>query len=300
MTNNGKFETHLEAELRSQPEMWRRAAELASSQIALPKKDERVAVLGCGTSWFVAQAYAAVRESKGIGVTDAFSASEAPLATRDYDAVVLLSRSGTTSELIDIAQNYTGSARLISVVGDADSPLPGLTSETVAVDFADEQSVVQTRFATSSLALFRSSVGDSIEQVAAQAEVLLDEELPDYLLQSDQMTFLGTGFGVGIAHEAALKLRESAQAWTESYPAMEYRHGPKAITADGRVVWAFGEIPDGLEAEVKSMGGQFEHKDVDPMADLVRAHRVALARALALGLNPDQPRNLTRSVILEP
>ena len=27
-------------------------------------------------------------------------------------------------------------------------------------------------------------------------------------------------------HEAALKIREAAGAWTESYPAMEYRHGP--------------------------------------------------------------------------
>jgi hypothetical protein len=35
------------------------------------------------------------------------------------------------------------------------------------------------------------------------------------------------------------------------------------------------------------------------MADLARLHRVALDRALAKGLNPDEPRNLTRSVILE-
>jgi glucosamine 6-phosphate synthetase-like amidotransferase/phosphosugar isomerase protein len=35
------------------------------------------------------------------------------------------------------------------------------------------------------------------------------------------------------------------------------------------------------------------------MADLVRAQRVALERARVRGLDPDQPRNLTRSVILE-
>jgi hypothetical protein len=34
------------------------------------------------------------------------------------------------------------------------------------------------------------------------------------------------------------------------------------------------------------------------MASLVVAQRVAVAKALALGLNPDQPRSLTRSVIL--
>src|SRR3712207_7559300 len=46
-------------------------------------------------------------------------------------------------------------------------------------------------------------------------------------------TFLGRGWTIGLANEAALKLRESAQAWTESYPAMEYRHGPISITAPG-------------------------------------------------------------------
>jgi len=39
--------------------------------------------------------------------------------------------------------------------------------------------------------------------------------------------------------------------------------------------------------------------DVDPLADLVRLHRVALDRAVAKGLDPDLPRNLTRSVILD-
>ncbi len=36
-----------------------------------------------------------------------------------------------------------------------------------------------------------------------------------------------------------------------------------------------------------------------PLAELVRAHRVAVAVATAAGLDPDRPRNLTRSVILD-
>jgi glucosamine 6-phosphate synthetase-like amidotransferase/phosphosugar isomerase protein len=34
------------------------------------------------------------------------------------------------------------------------------------------------------------------------------------------------------------------------------------------------------------------------MVQLVTVQRVAVARALALGLNPDTPRGLTRSVVL--
>ena len=35
-------------------------------------------MIGCGTSWFMAQAYAALREGNGHGRTDAFAASEMP------------------------------------------------------------------------------------------------------------------------------------------------------------------------------------------------------------------------------
>ena len=55
---------------------------------------------------------------------------------------------------------------------------------------------------------------------------------------------------MGLAHEAALKMREASKSWTESYPAMEYRHGPIAIAAPERVVWLFGVEPVGLDNEV--------------------------------------------------
>ena len=79
-----------EAEVASQPGCWRRAVRLAS-QVAgqLPARGERVAVAGCGTSWFMAQSYAAAREQASYGETDAFAASEMPLGRR-YDRVVVL------------------------------------------------------------------------------------------------------------------------------------------------------------------------------------------------------------------
>jgi fructoselysine-6-P-deglycase FrlB-like protein len=157
---------------------------------------------------------------------------------------------------------------------------------------------VQTRFATTALALFRASLGEHLEGAVADAERAIAEELDPELVDAEQYSFLGRGFSVGLAHEAALKMREASQSWTESYPAMEYRHGPIAIAAPGRVTWHFGAAPEGLAAEVHATGAHFEAGRLDPMAELVRAQRVALARARAKGLDPDAPRNLTRSVIL--
>jgi fructoselysine-6-P-deglycase FrlB-like protein len=88
--------------------------------------------------------------------------------------------------------------------------------------------------------------------------------------------------------------------WTESYPAMEFRHGPVAVTGEGSVVWLLGTSPDGLGEEIAAAGGTAWVGSEDPMAELVRVHRLALALARARGLDPDRPRNLTRSVILTP
>ncbi|HEY8653906.1 MAG TPA: sugar isomerase, partial [Dermatophilaceae bacterium] len=124
-------------------------------------------------------------------------------------------------------------------------------------------------------------------------------ELAEELVAAAQYSFLGSGWTVGLAHEAALKMREASQSWAESYPAKEYRHGPIAIAAPGRVTWVFGNAPDGLLADITATGAHCEHLPVDAMADLIRAQRVALERARRSGLDPDQPRNLTRSVILD-
>ena len=68
--------THVEDELNSQPECWSRAAAQAPSHApVLPAAGERVAVVGCGTSYFLAQAVAALRVGAGRGETDAFAAA---------------------------------------------------------------------------------------------------------------------------------------------------------------------------------------------------------------------------------
>lgn len=289
---------HMREELNSQPQMWAKAAGLKAEQGLLPATGARIAVVGCGTSWFMAQSYAALRESAGQGETDAFAASEA-FIDRGYDAVVALTRSGTTTEVLELVERIKGRIPTIGVIGDPDSPLVSLVDEAVLLPFADETSVVQTRFATTALALFRASLGENLDAAIADAEAVLAEAGDDELRDAEQYTFLGRGWTIGLAHEAALKLRESSQSWTEAYPSMDYRHGPIAIAAPGRVTWQFGAAPEGLSGQVEATGARFEQRNIDPLADLVRLHRTALDRAVAKGLNPDLPRNLSRSVILD-
>ncbi|MFG2077262.1 SIS domain-containing protein [Nonomuraea maritima] len=288
--------SHTEAEIASQPSCWRRAVANVPAD-ALPRPGERVAVVGCGTSWFIAMAYAVLRERAGHGETDAFAASEFP-AGRPYDRVLALSRSGTTTEVLEQLARTT--TRTTAITADPETPIMTAAGEVVVLDYADERSVVQTRFATTQLALLRAGLGEDLTRAVADAERAVAEPLPAELVDAEQFSFLGTGWSVGLAQEAALKMREASRSWTEAYPAMEYRHGPISIAAPGRVTWMLGTAPEGLRAQVEQAGGTFVESDLDPMAELIRAQRVAVARAHARGLDPDQPMHLTRSVILSP
>ncbi|WUI02704.1 SIS domain-containing protein [Spirillospora sp. NBC_00431] len=286
-------------EIAAQPECWRRAAALAADAGgALPGRGERVAVVGCGTSLFMAQAYAALREAAGHGETDAFAASEMPLARR-YDRVLALTRSGTTTEVLDVLGRLAGKTRTTVITAVPDAPVADRAETVIGLDFADEESVVQTRFATAQLILLRAHLGEDVTAAIADAEAAVRDPLPPELLDAAQFTFLGRGWTTGIAREAALKLREAAGFWTEAYPAMEYRHGPISVTGPGRAVWMFGTIPDGLAAEIRATGGLLRVSGADPLAELVRVQRVAVALATAAGLDPDRPRHLARSVILD-
>ena len=289
---------HMEVELASQPDAWERAVGLRAERAVLPAAGERVGVVGCGTSWFMAQSYAVLRESSGHGITDAYAASEA-FVDRGYDAIVAITRSGTTTEVLELLANVRGRIPTVGLVGDVSSPFVDLVDDVVPLTFADEKSVVQTRFATTALAFLRSSLGEDLTSAIAAGRQAVAAELDEVLLAAEQYSFLGSGWTVGVAHEAALKMREASQSWAESYPAKEYRHGPIAIAAPGRVTWVFGKPPEGLMADISVTGAHFENRPVDAMADLVRAQRVALERARRAGLDPDQPRNLTRSVILD-
>jgi fructoselysine-6-P-deglycase FrlB-like protein len=288
-------ETHADREIASQPEVWRKVAAMAPLAAGLlPAHGERVAAVGCGSSWFMSMAYAGVRESAGHGETDYFAGSEFNY-DRKYDRIVAISRSGTTTETVELLQKTKLPSVVITAV--AGSPVTEFATESIILDFADEESVVQTRWATAALGLLRAHTGVNLLPLADQCEAALACDISKFV-DVEQISFLGRGWTVGLAQEAALKTREAAQFWAEAYPAMDYRHGPMSIAQQGRATWAFGAIDKKLEEEIIATGALFEKSDWDPMVHLVKAQRVAIAIAKKRGLNPDYPRGLNRSVIL--
>lgn len=290
---------YIEEEIASQPDMWRRAAAVVSSGslVGLPAPGERIAVIGCGTSQFMAQAYARLREESGQGESDSFQASEFPLGRR-YDRVLAISRTGTTSEVVRTLTAVGDSTPTTVFTAEPDADVVKLARHAVVLDFANERSVVQTRFATTTLALLRAHLGQDVEALATAAAAALTEPVPAKAFDAKQITFLGTGWTVGVANEAAHKLRESTQSWTESYPGLEYRHGANCVADERTLAWTFGPPAPNLVDDVRATGATVEVGEHDALVELVRVHTLAVELAKVRGLDVDNPRNLARSVIL--
>ena len=290
--------SHLVDEIASQPECWAKAIEMAAATgAALPGRGERVAAIGCGSSLNAARCYAALREAAGHGQTDAFPASEVPV-TRHYDRMVYISRTGTTTEVLDALRDAAGRAITTALTADPDSPLAREAGRVVLLDFADERSVVSSRFISSSIVLLRAHLGEDVDALPDQAAIELARPLPPRLAERTEFTFLGRGWAAGVADEAALKLREASRTWAESYPAMEYRHGPISVSDETTAVWALGQVPPALLADARRTGAMVIATDADPLAGLIGPQRLAAVLAERKGIDPDQPRALSRSVIL--
>jgi glucosamine--fructose-6-phosphate aminotransferase (isomerizing) len=237
----------------------------------------------------------------------------------------------------DYLREHCPNVTPIGVTCHPGSELETRVKHTLVFPQAAERSVVMTR-SFSSMVLALQAVAGMIAGDASLLEELsrlpdlLEASLSQYEefgrtvgsdLDSRQFIFLGLGLRYGIAQEATLKLKEMTQTVCEGYGPLEFRHGPISVVDDRTtVVLIEGErerayLPD-LERQLKGRGARVAAIAPFPpgTADLAlrlpgdvggvarsilylpALQLVAYYRALALGLDPDQPRNLTQVVEL--
>src|SRR6201999_2275280 len=108
-----------------------------------------------------------------------FPGSEVP-AGRPWEKVIAISRSGTTTEIIDAVRALVPGTDVLGITGEAGSPLGALLTDELDLPFADEQSVVQTRFPPTVLSLLLGAYGWDVEASARLAERYLTESLPEW------------------------------------------------------------------------------------------------------------------------
>jgi glucosamine--fructose-6-phosphate aminotransferase (isomerizing) len=179
---------------------------------------------------------------------------------------------------------------------------------------------------------------EALESVAHSAQATLDGMMPLIQQFVDAHEFgdyvyLGQGPYYGVACEAALKITEMSCSYGQAFHSLEFRHGPKSIVGPETLI-AFllseaGNIAErDLLEEVKQLGGTtlvVANRVSDPIgersdlvlelnlpgdsapeseyarlvAHILPGQLLGLYTGLKKDLDPDQPRNLSRAVILD-
>jgi glucosamine--fructose-6-phosphate aminotransferase (isomerizing) len=247
---------------------------------------------------------------------------------RGYLAVGV-SQSGKTPEITDTLERVKAAgAAAVAVTNDGGSPLAGIADATIDLGVGPEQAVPATKTVTAQLAAFAilaHALGeplwpdDAWEAVPrAQAEVLAGDVAAagELIARSGNHVQLGRGFLFAVALEGALKVAETTGLASQGFSVADFLHGPIAIAHEGTSVVAYS-APGPVAKDVREAAqrarqagakliGVGEDGDIAlpmpagvpeglaPLVHVVRAQQLALQTTLALGLDPDSPRGLTK------
>lgn len=240
-----------------------------------------------------------------------------------------ISQSGRSPDLLISAKvARQAGALILAVVNDESSPLFDEADHAIPLVAGPERSVAATKSYISSLLVALLLVAEWVEDDAlAQAVVgsgdllraawSLDWSIASPILIGAQSLYVvGRGSTLGIAQEAALKLKETSAIHAEAVSAAEIRHGPLALVKNGFPTLMF--VPADAAAEgfadlaqllvecgatVICAGAQFDgcielptvagvHPALAPVAMIQSFYRLAATVSVGRGCDPDHPAHL--------
>jgi glucosamine--fructose-6-phosphate aminotransferase (isomerizing) len=266
-------------EILSQPACWKECfatldknKDFESLGKALPK-DAEYLFIGCGSSYYLAQAAAASWKMIAGGRARALPASELLLFPElvldeavEYKPI-LVSRSGCSSEIVQAARYLERERKIptLAISCSKDHPLDAMAQATIHVLPADEKSVVMTRSFSSmllglqALAAFfadRKEISDGLRRLPDALQAVLDAlnaGIRDFVQARTfaDYVFLGQGPLFGIACEGQLKIKEMSRSYAQVFHTLEFRHGPKAIVGpEILIVFLLSDTGYNVEREV--------------------------------------------------
>jgi glucosamine--fructose-6-phosphate aminotransferase (isomerizing) len=199
----------------------------------------------------------------------------------------------------------------------------GMGSQAIVISNGQERSVAQTRsFASMYLATAAfAAINAGKDELLYEMDSLpaIGERLIARYDGWTEFYFLGSGIRYGLACEMNLKMKEMTLTHSEPFHFLEFRHGPMSMVSPSTLL--VGLLSDRNRAyetavldEMRLLGGRTLslaecEADIDFESGLAEACRgvlylpvlqlMAYYRALAKGLNPDTPTNLSAVVQLE-
>jgi glucosamine--fructose-6-phosphate aminotransferase (isomerizing) len=228
---------------------------------------------------------------------------------------VAISQSGKSPDLLAAARNAREcGALVVALCNTPDAPLMREAHHAIALHAGRETSVAATKSFIASLSALVHLVAEWTQNrelsaaLAASPVQLRAAWSADWhdgiepLRHARNLFVIGRGYGLGIAQEAALKLKETCGLHAEAFSAAEVQHGPMALVGQGFPVLAFSQADD-TRASVESMAREFvarslplvaAHPVVEPLLMIQSFYRLAESLARARGLDPDTPPHLRK------
>ncbi len=261
-------------EIESQPSVWQQCLQdLQAKDLQRlaaghpPGGDLEWVFIGCGTSFYLAQAASASFTSLLHTATRAVPASEAllnpelvfPLGAKSYYPV-LISRSGHTSEVLNVAEFLNRQKVPFLAVTCDGRELVRMTDRVLKLNVEEESTVMTSSFTSMllGLQLVAATLANNLDFIEALQQLpqhlvrLLDtyhEDVAQFARQPfENIVILGQGPLYPIASESALKVMESSSTFAQFFHTLEFRHGPKSIAGPSTLIG--GLISDaGYQAE---------------------------------------------------
>lgn len=249
----------------------------------------------------------------------------------DRAAAIAISQSGKSPDIVAMLQSAKRSGALaITLTNTTASPLADAADHVIDICAGEEKSVAATKtFVTSIVAglalLAHWQQDDALISALEKLPDALEEALAcdwapliDALEGRNSLYVLGRGPGAAIAHEAALKFKETSGLHAEAYSTAEVLHGPAAIVSNGFPVLAFcaqdkarasiletcdrlaGQgaqvfVTDAEPGKSTSLPlARTGHPLLDPVALVVSFYGFIEALARHRGFNPDTPPHLRK------
>jgi glutamine---fructose-6-phosphate transaminase (isomerizing) len=278
---------HTLAEILSQPAIWTETeSQLAASGTLQTLADtfsprSPWLFIGCGSSYYLSRLIAAIWAkhfhipATGVPASELLFAPEETLRRIGPAQVVLMSRSGETTEVLRAAELLQSQKTLqtLAVTCNIQSKLHSLCSHTFTLPWADEKSTVMTRSFTSILLAFQrlglKFIGDhllssALDQLPRKGQAWLDthaQKIQEFAAKRKvaDYVFLAQGVHYWLAQEAGLKVTEMSSSYAQVYHSLEFRHGPRSIAGPHAMITIYvsdaaAEAETVLAGELRELG----------------------------------------------